>query len=379
MAIIKCPECGHQISDRAPVCPSCGVEIAGRVISCPQCGEVYFSDQHECPRCHHANATPAAQTENEQVHERSASQQSASATAQPQATPNIPKTGRRTTLIVSLTIALLACAVSFYFYTHAQKDQEQEAYEFALDSNDPIILQDYLDRYRDASPAHRDSVQVRLTRLQQIDIEWTNTLVSNSKSALEQYLQRHPDTPHREEAMYKIDSLDWIVASGINTADAYRSYLEDHPNGRYADQVKDAVKQLNAQTVQPEERQLISTIFRQFFESINAKDEDELTNTVNSVLTSFLGKSDASKNDVVTFLHKLYNDNVASMTWRTLNDYKIDKKEIGQDEYEYTVNFSANQEVEHKDDTRTTSHYRIKAKVNPDGKITEFNMTRIIE
>ena len=27
MAIIKCPECGHQISDKAPVCPSCGVEM----------------------------------------------------------------------------------------------------------------------------------------------------------------------------------------------------------------------------------------------------------------------------------------------------------------------------------------------------------------
>mgnify|MGYP000565577660 CR=1 FL=1 len=32
MALIKCPECGHQISDKAPVCPNCGVEIAGKII-----------------------------------------------------------------------------------------------------------------------------------------------------------------------------------------------------------------------------------------------------------------------------------------------------------------------------------------------------------
>lgn len=32
MAIIKCPECGHQTSDKAPVCPNCGVEIAGKII-----------------------------------------------------------------------------------------------------------------------------------------------------------------------------------------------------------------------------------------------------------------------------------------------------------------------------------------------------------
>ena len=35
MAIIKCPECGRQISDKAPTCPSCGVEIAGKITKCP--------------------------------------------------------------------------------------------------------------------------------------------------------------------------------------------------------------------------------------------------------------------------------------------------------------------------------------------------------
>ena len=52
MAIIKCPECGHQISDKAPTCPSCGVEIAGKVIRCPECGEIYFKEEDLCPHCH---------------------------------------------------------------------------------------------------------------------------------------------------------------------------------------------------------------------------------------------------------------------------------------------------------------------------------------
>ena len=55
MSMIKCPECGHQISDKAPVCPNCGVEIAGKITKCPQCGEVYFNDQGTCPNCHHLN------------------------------------------------------------------------------------------------------------------------------------------------------------------------------------------------------------------------------------------------------------------------------------------------------------------------------------
>ena len=52
MAIIKCPECGHQISEKASNCPSCGVEIAGKVVRCEHCGEVYFNDEVLCPNCH---------------------------------------------------------------------------------------------------------------------------------------------------------------------------------------------------------------------------------------------------------------------------------------------------------------------------------------
>lgn len=65
MAIIKCPECGHQISDKAPVCPACGVEIAGKTVKCPYCGEVYFKSETACPHCH--KTTPISTTEIEQT------------------------------------------------------------------------------------------------------------------------------------------------------------------------------------------------------------------------------------------------------------------------------------------------------------------------
>ena len=51
--IIKCPDCGHQVSDKAPVCPSCGVEIAGHIVRCSHCGELYLKEEPSCPNCHH--------------------------------------------------------------------------------------------------------------------------------------------------------------------------------------------------------------------------------------------------------------------------------------------------------------------------------------
>ena len=62
--MIKCPECGHVISDRAPSCPSCGAKIENEVVKCPVCGEAYFKEQAECPHCHHRTAN-ASTMENE--------------------------------------------------------------------------------------------------------------------------------------------------------------------------------------------------------------------------------------------------------------------------------------------------------------------------
>ena len=74
MAIIKCPECGHQISEKATVCPSCGVEIAGKITKCLGCGEVFFIDMGLCPHCYRPysghKAAPAPADEDETVVER---------------------------------------------------------------------------------------------------------------------------------------------------------------------------------------------------------------------------------------------------------------------------------------------------------------------
>ncbi len=35
MALIACPECGREVSDKAPTCPGCGAPIAGAVTAGP--------------------------------------------------------------------------------------------------------------------------------------------------------------------------------------------------------------------------------------------------------------------------------------------------------------------------------------------------------
>ena len=282
-------------------------------------------------------------------------------------------------VIISLIIAIIAVGVCFAFYSTARNDKENEAYEYAMNSSDPMVLQSYLDTYKDAPEEHIDSIQAHLTLLNQGNQDWANACMSGTKSALEQYLQQHPNSPFKTQAMEKIDSIDWATAQATNTVEAFEKYLEQHPSGEYTDEANDKINSFNAQTVQPEEKLMVGSTFRNFFTAINNKDEDMLSTCVGRIMTSFLGKPDATRSDVLTFMKKIYKPTVASMTWASLADYNISKKEIGEEKYEYSVNFNATQAVNNSDGTQEKNKYRISAKINPDGLITELNMTKILE
>lgn len=409
MAIIKCPECGRQISDKAPVCPNCGVEIAGKIIKCPQCGEIYFRDQEMCPNCHHLTRTsgqvgysnttsaqpkPVAPQQPEVPTpggNTSSTSQQQTATGRPTPPPTTPKKDTSATaakpkkkshtpLIVAFIIALAICGVCFYFYSNAKSNKEEESYEFAMKSDDPLVLQTYLDNNMDAPADHLQAITARLEELKRQDTDWTNAVVSGSKAALEEYLAKHPDSEHKAEAVHKIDSLDWVDASNKNTIEALQAYLDAHDEGEHVDEAQTTIKNLKAKTVQADEKTMITSVFRHFFQAINAKSEGDLEATVAPILTNFLGKPDAIKADVVTFMHKIYKDDITSMTWRLNNDYKIDKKEVGDEEYQYTVSFSALQDINRTDDTKEKhARYKVSATVNPDGLISSMSMTKILE
>ncbi|WP_028909129.1 zinc ribbon domain-containing protein [Prevotella sp. AGR2160] len=437
MAIIKCPECGHQISDKAPTCPNCGVEIAGKVIRCPNCGEVYFKDEEMCPNCHYPTPGTSSATTPTELHQapvppsKSDAVQSKDQEGQPhpqqtaipqqphqqqtveqtprpvrRATPPVPpvpprsgnghgnegvdksgegpqqpnKKRNHTALIVAFIIALCCVGIMFYYYHDAKDSKEEEAYEYAMQSTDPQVLQSYLDTYRDAPEAHIDSIQSHLQMLKENDQDWNNALMSGSRSALQDYLNSHPNSPHAGEARDRIDSLDWVEAKGLNTEQSYQKYLSMHPEGAHIDEANDDIKKIRSKQLQPQEKTMISGLFRRFFQSINSRDENRLTDQVEDVMSNFLGKTGATKSDVITFMDKIYKDDMTNMNWRLNNDYVIKKRSVGDEEYEYNVSFSARQDVEYTDPTKNGStKFKINATVSPDGKISSMSMIKIIE
>lgn len=378
MAIIKCPECGHPVSDKAPTCPTCGVEIVGKTITCANCGTTYFKDQALCPNCHCPNPLNAATSPLPSIQTATLSQESNSTQSTSEHESNTSeKKNNRFIWIISFVIALIICGTLYYFYHSASQQQEEEAYEYAMKSNDPDVLQSYLETYKDADQAHIDSIMSHLNMLKTLDTEWTNAIVSGSKEAIEAYLQKYPNSPYRQEAWNKIDSIDWQIAKKADTAEAYQTYLDEHTDGSHIEEAENAMKKAKSRDLQPEESQMVSSLFRKFFQSINTRNEDGLTATCEDVLSSLLGKPAATKSDVLTFMNKLYKEDITNMIWRINNDYQIKKREVGDEEYEYQVVFTARQEVSRNDGSTQEGNFKISATVSPDGKISAFNMARI--
>ena len=50
MALIKCPNCGEEISDKAVKCPKCGAEFPAEKPQkvCKECGEILSDDETVC-------------------------------------------------------------------------------------------------------------------------------------------------------------------------------------------------------------------------------------------------------------------------------------------------------------------------------------------
>ncbi len=413
MAIIKCPECGHQISDKAPTCPSCGVEIKGKIIKCSHCGEVYLYDQEMCPNCHHANfgpipvvnSNPYENVQKEQQNPRRLTEDlfdneydeqddSNEEAATPVANdnedgndggnkkkkPSKKKKKNYSAFIVAFVLALIVLAVSGYFYNKTKTEQEIESFEYAMSSKEPMVLQSYLDQHPDAPKDHRDSILARIKFLQEIDKDWTDAIASGSKTVLLDYLEKNPKSLHKNDVLKMVDSIDWEVAVKENSVEAYENYQKEHPQGIHYGASEEAIKNMKSTTLLPEEKQMVNNLIRRFFQSINDKDEKKIQSTVNDHMSNFLGKPNSTRDDVTAFIRRVWKAELSKIIWHVLGDYKITKSTIAENKYQYNVEVTATKRVERKDKKSVPeARYRMNAKVNSDTTIVALDLTKIVQ
>lgn len=377
--IIKCPECGHQVSSLAETCPSCGINIVGNIAKCPHCGGTILASQDVCPNCLQSVFVASGNSVFESTDGNTSPSAHPDGAPDDAGTPVQPHHTLWATLVVVLVIVLGVMFIGYYFYRHTQQQNELYAYENCMESTEPSVLQDYLDVYASAPPAHRDSVTARLSVLQRIDQDWSKTCVYATKLAYQKYMQKHPDSSHNQEARMKIDSLDWIAAATQNTILSYKAYMDEHADGAHYDDAKMNYDKLTDRLVTPSDEKMVMQLFTDFFNSVSTGDEDGLKATLATVLNSFMQKRHASKWDVVDYVRKMHEDkDIQRMHFQLNNDWKIDKIEnVDTGEMEFAVTFSVRQRIERTDPQKERqAAYKVSARVSPGAKITDMNMKK---
>lgn len=250
MSLIKCPECNHSVSSKAPFCPNCGVQIEGNVKRCPVCGGYALMAAEQCPHCQTKFVVEDNKPQQLPKEERMEEAKALSAEEKVQASttrtvnddekvemvdPRAAKRGGGAPWYL-LILAILLVAIGGFFYWENQNHQasEERDYELLRDCNNPLNYEDFIARY--PSSRHVDDVRARLDELHREDALWQTVSQSNDRDALEQFVQTHPHSPQKHVALHKIDSLDWRAAEQAGTMAAFQSYISRHDNGEYIDQ-----------------------------------------------------------------------------------------------------------------------------------------------
>ena len=434
--IIKCPECGHQVSDKAPVCPSCGVEIAGHIVRCSHCGELYLKEEPSCPNCHHTETenpsagkrggtdgtkeagpivvlpmeehpadgketagagaqkpagerkeaardavrTPSADADEDVIAAAEAVQEADEAGAEKPA----QKHGH-VSLAVSLLIAAITAAVLLFLYNQgagvSRANGEQEAYALALSSDEPTVLQNYLSEHPAAPKTHRDSVSARLKRLvaadrslQTADRELAAAMSGNSTEELKRFLAKYPASKHRKEVEARIDEMDWAQAVAKDDENAYLGYKAQHADGIHSREADEKLKRLLVHTVSDDEKSSALGAVRQLLQGMNSKSSDKIAGAVAPSL-SFLGAGGATAKDIRRYMtDRLYQADVKTINWRLGSPAEI-TKDSNDEGAELRLKVPATLDIERKGG-RSRRSYVISAVVKG-GRITSVNWNQI--
>ncbi|MEZ7711109.1 double zinc ribbon domain-containing protein [Prevotella pallens] len=414
--IIKCPECGHQVSDKAPICPSCGVEIAGHLIKCSYCGEIYLKEDAVCPNCHHSASTDNSVNEDdvktEPVKDDSQNNgdysevetssvelvvsaesieeeprldgtptqdtltiESPSSDAEVSTDDMIvkpeSKNNNHTPLFVSLLIALVICAVLLFFYKRGNDNHEAEEYKIALKSNNRQVMEQYLEDYPNAPLIHINSIRDLLKQTQQNNDEWGCVIQQNTIASYKAYLETHPNTPYKNEILKRVEELYWNEVVNQNTEAAYLGYREKYPKGIHVKEADEKLKIMLDNTSTPSEEKVAVSAVRQFLQGLNSKSTSKIEGVTASSF-NFLGAGGATIADVSKYMReKLYQADVKEITWQlgTVLNATTDKSDDGTTVQKITI--PARLEIV-REGGKGSNKYTIKAQIE-NGKITAIN------
>ena len=252
MSLIKCPECGHEVSTKAPQCPNCGVPILNNVKRCPVCNTLSLMDAEQCPNCHTkflvAKASDVIESQASSSHDEDNDYQEMQPTedspvvTSSENSPSTPppptkKKGFPWWLLI-LILVLVGVGIFFYYECQIREASEETAFLNLKNCTEMESYKDFINRYPKST--YLNNVRARLAELERIEKLWREVTSSMKRERVQQFIEEHPASNHKPMAIHLLDSIDWRKAEREGTSAAYDFYILSHEDGEHIEQAMQA-------------------------------------------------------------------------------------------------------------------------------------------
>ena len=368
--MIKCPECGERVSTMAGTCPHCGINISGNLKQCPNCNEYCLNTQDKCPACGAVLSIVINDNRNElptPTHSQEVGNQNGG--------NGKPVKKRNKALIFASTIAaLIFLIIGGLFYLDFRNDRIREETEFARleDTSNPEYYNDFLAKYP-TSP-HYQEVKERLNVLLDETEEWEKMMQQISRAEIEKFMKAHPYSRRLHICKDMVDSIDWSEAKKLDTEEAIVNYLNNHPNGRYAEEASQLKNQLGLMRITAQDKAIIRGSLENFFTVAMSKQDIALiSEAIPEKMEDFCGTQDATPEQIVAFAKNKMAADVMGLHYTIGDDFAVRKQTISDGTTGYAVDFTLQELISRSDTNQPgTKSYKVSALLNAEHKIVKM-------
>ena len=387
MALIECKNCGHRISDKAAVCPKCGTPTKEDPKE-----EIVKQDNTENEKVMYLSAVSsleegrieeardyvaglmAMNADEPRYQALQAKLEEAYARQQEEKEEMADQRKRTAWTVVSLLIALLLAGGSYLYYQKRMVANELAQWEQIKDADEPELIAAFLARFPDGE--HKDQAKERLAFVREEAELWSKIENLNNPDELDNFAKKYPKGHYHDLAIAAYDALLWDEATAKNTLEAYSHYMVQCPQGKHYGEAKEKIGYLEKVQMDEEESLHIAYIVKEFFYAMARNNESGMLENVEPALSSFLGKKNASKVDVIAYMRRVHANDVFSVDL-TMGDVQVTKSLDRNEDPEYTADFNFDQRLNREDTSQETfASYKGTAKLNSLMKITSIELTK---
>lgn len=382
MSLIKCPECGHDVSSEAANCPNCGYPMAkkGDNDVQPEASSVQselntrytkvlkdlnakrfksaFAEIDalikEYPNSHSftelreqvVREFVKSCVEDSDICLKDKNYKDAKTIAQMglQHDPSNPyllnvinrvrrrKAFKRNAWLVLLLLILGGAAYAYYNLKvpDYNSEKEEEAWNLVMkyrNEFDADRLEDALDDYISdfSSGLHSSEAKSMYENLVREKAAWNAAVRQNNAQAMHDFMDMFSNGFYHKTAYVKLDSLAFLEAKNKNTKEAIDYYIDTYSDGKYIDQAMAISEKLNNGNLTKQEREDIKTVLDNHFQALTDDDEALLRTTLGKTVNSYLGKMDLTIDDMVDYMHSLSEENGGDGGFYTVHNIDIKK------------------------------------------------------